>query len=68
MAPVIEARGIKAADFGGTSDPFVEVRIKGQTHALRTKTINKSLSPCWNEELVLYPNDSEKDVLLIVCI
>jgi len=27
----IEARGVKAADFGGTSDPFVEVRIKGHT-------------------------------------
>ena len=63
---VIEARGIKAGDFGGTSDPFVEVRIKGQTHYLRTKTIKKTLTPCWNEELVLYPSDAEKDILLIV--
>lgn len=36
---VIEARGIKAADLGGTSDPFVELRIKGQTHSFKTQTI-----------------------------
>jgi Ca2+-dependent lipid-binding protein len=50
---VIEARGIKGADFGGTSDPFAEVRIKDHTQSFKTKTIQKTVNPFWNEEFVL---------------
>jgi C2 domain/XYPPX repeat (two copies) len=60
---IVEARGIKAADFGGTSDPFVELRIRGDTQALKTKTIKKTLNPYWNEEFTLYPKDVEKDYI-----
>jgi len=32
-----EARGLSAADFNGFSDPFVELRVKGDSTAFKTK-------------------------------
>jgi len=58
---VIEGRGLKAADWGGTSDPFVELRIKGQTASVKTQVIKKTLTPFWNEELILHPTNPEYD-------
>ena len=60
---IIEARGLKAADWGGTSDPFVEVRIKNDPHMLKTKVIKKTLNPVWNEEFFLYPKSPDTDFL-----
>jgi len=62
---VIEARGVKAADFGGTSDPFAELRIKNESHVLQTRVIKKTLNPMWNEEFILYPSNPDKDILCI---
>lgn len=61
---IIEARGLKAGDFNGTSDPFVEVRIKNQTQHYKTKTIRKTTSPFWNEEFV-FTNFSPADYLTL---
>ncbi len=36
---MIEARGLKAADIGGKSDPYVEVRIKGQVQSQKSRVI-----------------------------
>jgi len=55
VVEVIEARGIKAADRGGTSDPFATVSFGGGDSRLRsqnTKTIYKTLEPVWNEMFV----------------
>lgn len=38
----------------GTSDPYAEVRIKGDIAVKKTKTIKKNLNPKWNEEFTLY--------------
>jgi Ca2+-dependent lipid-binding protein len=49
---VIEAKGIKAADRGGTSDPFAILSFNGGSKRLssqKTKTIHKTLEPVWNE-------------------
>jgi hypothetical protein len=43
---VLEARGIRAADFGGTSDPFVEVRIKNSTQVFKTRGVYPFLLLC----------------------
>lgn len=55
VVEVIEARGIKAADRGGTSDPFATVSFGGGDARLKsqkTKTIYKTLEPVWNETFV----------------
>jgi hypothetical protein len=39
MKTVIEARGLKAADWNGTSDPFAEVRIAHQSEHHKTQFI-----------------------------
>ncbi|KAG0171493.1 hypothetical protein DFQ28_001023 [Apophysomyces sp. BC1034] len=48
MVRLIEARGLHGVDKGGTSDPFVRVRI-GRQQVYKTKHIKKSLSPVWHE-------------------
>ncbi|KAF7723819.1 hypothetical protein EC973_001603 [Apophysomyces ossiformis] len=45
---LIEARGIRGVDRGGTSDPYVRVRVDKQ-QIYRTKVIGKTLTPEWNE-------------------
>jgi Ca2+-dependent lipid-binding protein len=62
---VIEARGIKAADMGGTSDPYVELRLTNDTQHHNTKPIKKTLNPFWDEQFTMYPKDPEKGSLLI---
>jgi C2 domain len=65
IVKVIEARGVKAADWGGTSDPYTELRIKDTTATWKTKTIKKTLNPFWNEEFTIPISDPEKEVLNI---
>jgi hypothetical protein len=51
---LVEARDLLAADWGGTSDPYVSVRY-GQTKK-RTKVVYKTLTPSWNQTLE-FPDD-----------
>ncbi|KAJ7294164.1 hypothetical protein O6H91_Y274600 [Diphasiastrum complanatum] len=46
---VMEARDLVAADWGGTSDPYVTVRYGNIKK--RTKVVYKTLDPQWNETL-----------------
>jgi len=62
---IIEARGLKSADFNGYSDPYCEVRIKDQVVHHKTKVCKKTLNPFWNEEFILNPADLERDILLV---
>lgn len=54
---VIEAKGLNAADLNSnganTSDPFVEVQIKGESARYRTEIINKDSNPHWDEQFEL---------------
>jgi len=43
------ATGLKAADFGGTSDPYAILRVRG-TQIGKTKVIDKTLNPSWKDE------------------
>jgi hypothetical protein len=47
LVTMVKAEGLLAKDAGGTSDPFGEL-ILGQ-QIKRTKVIDKTLTPCWNE-------------------
>ncbi|POM80262.1 Tricalbin [Phytophthora palmivora] len=57
---VVEARGILAADAGGTSDPYVTITLldsKGSVMAaggtFKTAVIKKTLTPRWDETFVV---------------
>ncbi|TPX69345.1 phosphatidylserine decarboxylase [Spizellomyces sp. 'palustris'] len=52
---VVEARNLMAKDRRGTSDPFVVIKLGGQSN--KTSVIPRNLSPTWNEmfEFVLTP-------------
>lgn len=55
------AHGLKAADFGGTSDPYCICDVPGKKSArLKTPVIKKTLNPVWNFvcELNLSSTDS----------
>jgi Ca2+-dependent lipid-binding protein len=43
---LVAARGLKAMDRGGTSDPYARIRI-GKSVVGKTKHIKKSLEPQW---------------------
>ncbi|EFJ29672.1 plant synaptotagmin [Selaginella moellendorffii] len=53
---LVEARDLVAADWNGTSDPYVSVRYG--TVRKRTKVIYRSLSPLWNETMDLIDDGS----------
>eukprot|EP01123_Difflugia_compressa_P004218 TRINITY_DN1557_c1_g2_i1.p1 TRINITY_DN1557_c1_g2~~TRINITY_DN1557_c1_g2_i1.p1 ORF type:complete len:150 (-),score=41.20 TRINITY_DN1557_c1_g2_i1:252-701(-) len=74
---IIEAKGLRAADSNGKSDPFVVVRINGQK-AHKTNVISKNLNPVWQEKLyvgtlkkgasVPLTPDLMKDMLIVVSV
>jgi len=43
------ATGLKAADIGGTSDPYAILRVRG-TQVGKTKVIDKTLNPSWKDD------------------
>lgn len=45
---------------GGSSDPFVKVRIEGYD-TKKTKVIKKNLNPTWNEKMT-YPSFSDSSL------
>lgn len=54
---LIRAKNLKAADKNGFSDPYVKFHlIPGNAKAtkLTSKTIEKTLNPEWNEEMIYY--------------
>eukprot|EP00043_Microstomoeca_roanoka_P017883 m.188128 g.188128 ORF g.188128 m.188128 type:complete len:957 (+) comp16719_c0_seq2:96-2966(+) len=60
---VQSAQGLMAADRGGTSDPFAILRLGKQKY--QTRTIQKTLTPEWNEDLTFLAGQGEGDELLI---
>ncbi|KAJ1495431.1 C2 domain-containing protein, partial [Baffinella frigidus] len=58
---IVEAKELQAADWGGTSDPFVTLSFPGQK-SIKSKVISKTLNPVWDEVLSLrIPADPEQD-------
>lgn len=62
---IARARGLKAMDSNGFSDPYVKLHLlpgASKSTKLRTKTIHKTLNPEWNESLTYY-GITEDDML-----
>ena len=51
-----KANDLAAMDSNGLSDPFVEI-VLHKDLTLKTKTINKTVNPVWNEKFTLYIDD-----------
>ena len=64
VVTILRAEGLLAKDWGGTSDPFVELYLGSQFR--KTKVIDKTLSPVWNEtfELDVGPEDNDMSVVV----
>jgi len=55
---VKRAENLVAKDRGGTSDPFVQVRVGNV--ARKTAVVAKTLNPCWNESFIFdLPSDDD---------
>ena len=60
---VVEGRALKAADIGGTSDPYFTIRLISKSYGKvfnrnpnptrRSKIVKKTLCPRWDEEFSL---------------
>ena len=63
---VIEAKNLIPMDQNGASDPYVVVRIMGSSSRQKTKVIESTLNPTWNEKLIidLKPEDQHKRLLV----
>ncbi|GES95782.1 C2 domain-containing protein [Rhizophagus clarus] len=46
---IFNAKGLRNAERFGTSDPYVKVKVHGNIELARTKVIDDSLNPAWNE-------------------
>ncbi|KAJ5071222.1 c2 domain-containing protein [Anaeramoeba ignava] len=58
---VFEAKGLKAADRGGKSDPYYTISINGVKPFQTSKTIKGTVDPVWNETHVLNVKDKDID-------
>ncbi|KAJ5068444.1 c2 domain-containing protein [Anaeramoeba ignava] len=62
---LIEAKGLKSADIGGKSDPYVTLSINGIRPFHKSKIQKATLDPVWNEDFQLNVKDPDKDIVLI---
>ncbi|XP_060069660.1 intersectin-1-like [Ylistrum balloti] len=60
---ILEACHLQPSDDNGKSDPFCEVSMGVQEH--KTKVINSTLNPKWNQSMQFTIRDVEQDVLCI---
>jgi len=63
---VLAARNLKAADRGGSSDPYVKV-LRNKKLIYKTKHIHKNLNPIWTGERTSYrigPHDTANTMMV----
>lgn len=58
-------KDLLAKDTGGTSDPYVKFKI-GPKQLYRSRTINKTLNPVWNEHFMALIDDLSQPLILRV--
>ncbi|RIA79993.1 C2 domain-containing protein [Glomus cerebriforme] len=46
---IFGAKGLRNAERFGTSDPYIKIKVHGNQELARTKVIEDSLNPVWNE-------------------
>uniref|UniRef100_A0A5S6Q4J7 C2 domain-containing protein n=1 Tax=Trichuris muris TaxID=70415 RepID=A0A5S6Q4J7_TRIMR len=57
LISIFKAANLPAMDSNGFSDPYVKLHLlplATKATKLRTRTVPKTLSPCWNEQLIYY--------------
>ncbi|KAF5834575.1 hypothetical protein DUNSADRAFT_8700 [Dunaliella salina] len=57
------AKGVRSADITGASDPYAVVTCGPS--GVRSKVVNNTLNPEWNEVFLLYVRDASKDLLKV---
>eukprot|EP00727_Mastigamoeba_balamuthi_P005963 m51a1_g1987 hypothetical protein (234) ;mRNA; f:1168921-1169866 len=66
---IIAGKGLKSGDLNGLSDPYCEVRVLTlagpREETKRTKVINNTLDPVWNESFTFTPSDPNEDIIQI---
>ena len=59
---LIEGRGLKASDLGGTSDPYVEMFLR-QAHKVTSRTCTRTLDAAWDEYFEFVVHNPEMQTL-----
>ena len=64
LVKVIRANDLVAGDVDGLSDPYVSLKLAGQK--VKTKVVDDSLNPTWNETLHLCVERLDEPLILRV--
>ncbi|KAL2338425.1 hypothetical protein Fmac_012871 [Flemingia macrophylla] len=62
---VISAEDLPATDFMGKSDPFVVLTLKKAETKNKTRVVNDSLNPVWNQTFDFVVEDGLHDMLIV---
>lgn len=63
---VLRAMKLKKADFLGSSDPYVKLKLSDdKVPAKKTQVKHKNLNPEWNEEFHMLVKDPDNQVLML---
>ncbi|KAI5673331.1 hypothetical protein M9H77_13695 [Catharanthus roseus] len=62
---VISAEDLPAADLMGKSDPFVVVTMKKSEQKNKTRVLNNTLNPVWNQTFDIVVEDGLHDLLIL---
>ncbi|GAU11903.1 hypothetical protein TSUD_195260 [Trifolium subterraneum] len=62
---VISAEDLPAVDFMGKSDPFVVLSLKKAETKNKTRVVNNTLNPVWNQTFDFVVEDGLHDMLLV---
>ncbi|KAL2929725.1 Synaptotagmin-5 [Bienertia sinuspersici] len=62
---VISADDLPAADFSGKSDPYVILTMKKSHNKNKTRVVNESLNPVWNQTFDFLVEDGLHEMLML---
>jgi len=63
---LLEAENVPKMDVGGWADPFCFLQMAGQKEIMRSKTINNTKHPIWDERFQFRVANKQHDVLHIL--
>ncbi|CAH9084125.1 unnamed protein product [Cuscuta epithymum] len=62
---VISAEELPATDLSGKSDPFVVITMKKSEQKSKTRVLNNTLNPVWNQTFDIIVEDGLRDLLIL---